>query len=307
MFIINKKYFYLNYLNSFFFMKIYIYNNVLKALSTFKLKYGLNNFFIGNFLDLKDISFSKIFFSYLGSNFNFLYKMTSSINNDFRFSYTFSKNFFNLNLNKNTLILVSTNPRFECPVLNMKIKSLKIKKIGVLGFLSNLNYSFFHLGTNINSILKKSLNNNFYYIVNYYNKNLISFFNYFISKFNLLNYELLNIYLSDIGLNEINLNKYNKLNRIIENNFNGNANFFCGGLNFFFSSDDNNMNNLIFSKYRLSVYQGSHGDYLSNVSSLILPHQIFLDRPISFLNLFGYSQINDSSFFKANNSSLKSD
>lgn len=295
----------LSYNSIFLLIKKYIYLSVVKRFSNHSVsKFDTNLFFIGNFLDIQDLALWKFLINKIGSNLSFTFKLNSKIN-DYRKSYLFSNSVFKQDLSKKTLICISSNPRFESPILNMKLKDNFSNRVGILGFISNINYSFFHIGTKLSLSLKNIWNKNFLFVINYYNASLLNYFDYLLKSKLILNYELLNVYLSDIGLHETNISS----KRNLKFNFLTLANKEdCSvGINYFLASDDNNRLNLI-SKYKLLIYQGSHGSYLSSLSDIVIPSQVFIDRPLTFLNLFGSVQSStDSTFFKFSNKNLISD
>jgi hypothetical protein len=74
------------------------------------------------------------------------------------------------------------------------------------------------------------------------------------------------------------------------------------------SSDLNSpLQNLFFSKFNFSLYQGSHNGYLSKDVDLLIPHSIFIDRSLLLINIFGLIQESSLSFFNTNNILIKED
>lgn len=125
---------------------------------------GFLDFTYGEYTDLETAVSLKKFYTNLS---------VLSFGNNF---YDFRENFFGneffiegekpINIsNKKTLILDNVNPRLESPVLNLKLKKLLNENqsyvVFVVGFLSNLNYEFVHLGNLFQKkqfLLENSLN-----------------------------------------------------------------------------------------------------------------------------------------------------
>lgn len=278
-----------------------------------------NNFFsttivavLGSLLDSESVITIKDFFNILGSE-NFL-STTCNKNLDFRFNYIFNSNiFFGKNVDIFSMLdiclLIHFNPRFELPLLNVKLRrSFLEHKVLVLSLntFSNLNYFFFHLSNNIKtwvdilngqhffcrkfvnslnpliltsySFLHRSNKLTFFQL---YSKNLLKYIP-LIKKdwfgINIVSNKVTPVILSDLGLGNSRFSSLslglNKLNTLF----------------YIFGFDDFNTLKSIKSN-TIYIYQGHHGDEITGFSDLIFPSSTFLEKTSIFLNYEGFLKI----------------
>ena len=190
----------LNWLNSLNLVKNY-FNYYLKFTNPKKL-FSCVNF--GNFLDLETSLSIKFLFKNLGSP---LYSSMDCIRHtDFRAEY--SVQFLSKTLSdwttKTALTLLNTNLRFESPILNLKLKKtaeILNFRVYCLGFLSNFNFAYSHLGK---SLCKKKLN---FFLST---KNIVvkgwttNFPNFFFDSSSTVSSKITDLSLAELSLNPIN-------------------------------------------------------------------------------------------------------
>ena len=314
-FFYNFKKLYVNWLNCFYFLKFY-FINFLHFYFVKKKKFTLILTFIGDLLNMEEILNLKIFLTKF--NFN-LFKTTSVYKNimlDFRFSYLLSEKFNKMN-NTNIYILINFNPRFESPLLNLKLKKIIIDNfILIIGFISNFIYVYKHLGTNNFNFLKFFENLYFSnkFILNKYNYFFIfghvffSYFSHLLNYFknfnliltNLVMYSVIHNNSSDVGLLELNLIK-----NFSKYNFNSTIIYLY---NFFYNINNDQLKlNMKRSKYSFDLYQGSQGDYFIKYSKLIFPTKLFIEKSSIFINNEGLLQNLQHFFFKYTFKTIKYD
>ena len=170
----------LNWQESLFFLKNLIF---LKK----KLDFSLN---FGDFLDLETCLASKLLFQ--NNSLKFLNNFDLIQNKDSRLFFSLNQlDFLSLDLEEieiYTYILINSNLRFESPILNLKLRSIfsaHENKIFILGFISNFNFDFQHIGhsfsnsffnfiiqKNERGIILSSTSFNFFKNFNFISKNL---------------------------------------------------------------------------------------------------------------------------------------
>jgi len=106
----------------------------------------------GSFTDLTTSSSMKNFASLYGLNQDNKTNLGSAGVTDFRSLYIFKNEQLDPDfLKSQNLIIVNCNPRYESPLLNLQIKATQQEneiEIFILGFLSNTNFTFTHIGQN---------------------------------------------------------------------------------------------------------------------------------------------------------------
>jgi NADH-quinone oxidoreductase subunit G len=110
---------------------------------------------LGNTVDLQNLySFKQLFLNFNGISY-FKNSTTSLGLNDFRINYLINKSF--LFTRAKRLFLIYFNPRFELPILNIKLRSLvNQNKIQVFGFTYNFltNFEIINLGPRLSNFFK---------------------------------------------------------------------------------------------------------------------------------------------------------
>jgi NADH dehydrogenase/NADH:ubiquinone oxidoreductase subunit G len=279
-------------------INFYIRKNFLKLMTFFILKKKLfiNNFFLSEiFIDL----LKELFVSGLSENFK-IDRLNNTNKNklivDFRKKYLLD--FDNLMDNDNFL-LINTNLRLELPLINVKMRekaNLEYITIFLLGFVSNLNYFFLHLGNSLLFILVflekyfymyniSSLNiivgSGLYYFSNffallinalYFYINQIKFLK--VNYFNLFCIKNLSIYTHELNFHPVFAPPIQNINDIYKLNY---------------SINDDNINYSLISllKKKLTIYHGQHADYFIDYATIVLPSKLFLDQPSKYLNIMG--------------------
>ena len=273
----------------------YFYFNLYKINLLKKKKNILINFNIGYFLSFDLILLVKIYLQSIGSLNLYFFKKTQKFNNDFRSTYLPSLvSYYWKSIDFASVI--SSNLRFENPILNLKFKFIsKLKNFifYLFGFLSNLNLNFFFFGNN-NKFYFKIFE--FYYISLKKIINPIIFFGTlkYNLVFNLINYfniYYLNLYLPFLSFSELNLDRLNS-------NSNSNLNYFIGIDDFIINSNFTN---------KFSIYQGQHGDYSSCKTLFILPTKSFIEKSFFYLNLEGWMQNNGFLIYRYDFEKIKND
>lgn len=254
--------------------------------------------FLGNFLELESIVIVKDIFNKLGSNllYSYLNLQKSIIVPFMEFRNKFLFNCKLTSLEKlDLLVFCGINPRFEIPVLNLKLKKLVNNKeilIFSFGYIYNLTYKLKNLGNSLNKLLgffegklqvskflvKCKSSFLFVGISLLLKENFFLFFNNFktfFSTFLKINTGILFLYVNDIILLELNLIN---LGSLVKKRFK---------LLYIFDHDE-----IIFNKnyYNFIIYQGHHGDINALNSDLILPGATLFEKIGTFINLEGIVQ-----------------
>ena len=311
---VKDKLFYINYLDFYYIMKLFFIGNI-KKLNSSLLKVGLNSTFQGSLLDILDILQIKGIVYSLGlfNNHSFL-----KLQNDFRGSYL-NNNFLGQTLTSvrgsienSPLFLISINPRFESPILNTLMAGRGVNggkgftaTSYLVGYISTFTFLVKHLGTSLFFIRNFifNLNNNFVYVMGDLAIGGFSNFLVYIRLFFTLFQKDINFWSNSVS--SLNLKE---LNTPLPLAYSNKKTFLMGyfNLNYLFSLSQTPLN-LLFSKFSFSVYQGSHVNYLSTNSNVLVPHSIFVDRSLLLINTFGLVRKSNFSFFKINNTLIKED
>lgn len=243
----------------------------------------------------------------LESNVIFKDFITSSKNIDSRINYhskikqdsiflenlIFDKNLSNFE-KLDLCILVSTNLRYENPILNLKLmRAVNNKGLIVLNFFGNdnLKYKNYSLGKTIKdllnflegktkySILLKKSKNPLIILGESLKKRIDGYsFNRILNKYKTLNSKIIinNLFTDSSSINFYSVNGFNN----IQSN-----DFYKKKILYLYNTDDFNFlsnKNLYFT-----VYQGHHGDKGATVSNLIFPSTFMLERKGTYLNMYG--------------------
>ncbi len=264
---------------------------------------------IGRLTDAEALVALKDFSNAVGSE-DFFITNDPIMNFDFKFTYIFNS-FYNSKdnvsiFNKVDLcLLFNFNPRFEMPLLNIKLRRSCIEnKLLVLSISSyyNLNYFFFQLSNHVKSFLKILCGKHFFC-----RKLAISKYPLIISSTNLL-YKIENVnyiqnilfYLTKyvllfnnnwIGLNLI-INKSHLLSSfelgVLSSRF-SNHKFFSHNNIFYLLGSENPGQHFFESYYNnFYIYQGHHGDELINIADIVFPSLSFIEKVSTFLSFEGY-------------------
>lgn len=280
-----------------------------------KKKFILNKIIIGDFMSSEDLLLIKYFANLLGcSDLTYTYNNNNERLNDLRFKFFFNTRLHNLTTDNNNIknylyFIIGLNPRYESPILNIKLKNLhpSTTYVILIGFLSNFTYDYIHFGSNIINFIyllefsnifqmyfKKFTDyfwifgNTFYFRLKYGN----TFWN-FICKYISKNFNLLNV--SHLHCSDTAILELNTLSNFNNNNFE-NINF---TYNIFYSLNNNNWNYFKFNKIKsLNIYQGWHSDYSIGFSNLVLPTKLFIEKPSTFINSEGLVQNLRRFYFK---------
>jgi NADH dehydrogenase (ubiquinone) Fe-S protein 1 len=238
------------------------------------------------------------FFSYLGIN-NITYKGSELFNPDFRLNYLLNCN-LNEFSNNNLYLFNNINLKKENPVLNSRIKKLKLNngnnvKISYIGPNINLNYDFFHLSNNsltLFNILEAKHFYSYYLFLSksnrfingvgsHINNSLFSHLDY-LRKIN-LNYSSIlpnssSVTFFDLGYDISNVNNYKK-------------NDYFGSVLYMYNMEYSKESEENYKQASTVIYHGTNIDEkIKKISSFIIPSTSFFEEKLFFSNMLGYSQ-----------------
>jgi NADH dehydrogenase (ubiquinone) Fe-S protein 1 len=275
------------------------YNYFFSELSVnFFFSFKKVNFFIelsNYFTSATDFFIIDKFFSSLGI-FNIKYNCFTNYNNiDFRSNYLLNSNLSSFE-NGNYYLFDNLNLKKENPVLNSRIKKLKSNlgtkvKIGYIGSNINLNYDFFHISNNSNTLVQMLEGKHFQSLFLEANgiKKITSGFFQTISnlEFSSLDYLInLNINYGTVlptssTITSFDLGYINRVNYF--ESLNQNNNFF-----YLYNVED------IKKEYQSADSVFFHGtnvnEEIKKISNYILPSSSFFEEKLLFSNLLGHSQ-----------------
>jgi NADH dehydrogenase (ubiquinone) Fe-S protein 1 len=243
----------------------FLYNNSLKNV---KVRCNFSE------INYQGLSGLDVLYVFLGLNSYFGFKPCFSNFKhldvaDFRLNYI-SPNFDDLS-HKKKILIVGLNLRYELPILNLKIKNYaRLGKICVYlwGFLSNINFSYVHLG-NINLI--KGLGS-LKFDKLYYSADSIKVVEKAFDNKNAIFKNLNELYFLELGGK-----------KFLNDRFSRNL---LPGLVYDYFSDSLSPNYLM--RKNLRIFQGSHGTLMANFSDLIAPTSSFLEEKSELhMNIFG--------------------
>jgi NADH dehydrogenase (ubiquinone) Fe-S protein 1 len=273
----------------------FFFSELIKVIS-FKKK---NQFYVelsNYFSSAADFFIINNFFSNLGINNILFNSLIENFNIDFRSNYLLNNNLNNFE-NGNNYFLNNINLKKENPVLNSRIKKLKINsgnkiKITYVGSNINLNYDFYHISNNSSTLFKILEGKNFYSYNIYLSKN-----KHFISGINSINngINISNInFLKNVSINFSTILPSSSLTTLFELGYNNIYN------NSFNKKDINNSILYLYNvenvkkcyyNNNIIIYHGTNINVeLEKISNYLLPASSFLENKLFFSNLLGYSQ-----------------
>lgn len=310
--ILNKKFYYYSWLNTFFYCKNYFFSTLLKTKKGCFKYFGLYDI-KGPFLSLNSSLSVKRFFYNISSNY---YGVDVC---DFRNNFLPYKRFYDISsvgaTSNNKFLynffMFGVNTRFESPVFNLKLRSIinDLESVGIsssvfsFGFSFNNSFYLNYLNNNTSLLINKfsglnwgpdkieeSFQEKFFFFI-FSNKVSIfdSYIKYLLRSFiEIKNNNYINfIHICDSSsfhsLKELGYTghkvphasiNYNGLNRPFAS-FN-----FGGGL----------VSNIKTSLFNLSCYLGHHGGDFLKSFNLILPVKFFYEKSLSYINTEGYVQ-----------------
>nr|CAD2163680.1 unnamed protein product [Meloidogyne enterolobii] len=230
---------------------------------------------------------------------------------DLRSNYLFNDKITSIE-NCDLLLLVGTNPRYEAPVLNARIRKAFIysdMEIGVIGSNVDLTYEYHYLGSN-SSILDDLIDGK-----NAFSKKLLAAQNPLIivgsqalegNGTDMLHCKLQQ--LAQIIQNKLSERKIDSPPKIL-NVLHGNAsqvasfdlgykpfNLFDSKLNksikllYLFGADDKQISKKDFHEDVFVIYQGHHGDSGAEIADIILPGAAYTEKEATWVNTEGRPQ-----------------
>ena len=265
---------------------------------------------VGKFLDCKSSVIFKDFVNGFGGSLCFR-EQNFPVFNDFKNNFFFTSNFLELT---ELLIIIGLNPRFELPVLNLKIRNLILMKklfyVCVLSNYSSLNYFYNHIGNSskdlldlcegrhwFSSIIYKYLNNVFF-LVSSNLKNNITFLKKINQYLNLKHYQIASIYFSVGELNTLLFNCLTRFNFNLIEEKNKKKTILRSFFFYFFLGSDfcfDNRNSLndfcLFQSHHYNII-GLNKSYFTD---FVLPVSVFVETDALYLNFEGISLLNRSS------------
>jgi NADH-quinone oxidoreductase chain G len=275
----------------------------------------------GPFLDLESQHAFKQFFNTMGSN-NYFKSSEQNQNLDFRANFLVNTDFDSI-LDHDFCLFIGVNPRWEAPILNIKLRKLALNGclIYSLGFLTKSNYYIHHLGNNISILRDIVAGRHFltHYLLKSKNplilvgeeivhlnsdyKSLLLQLQGLLSKYTTINtkFSILSQTASDIGFNELGLNSKVYPTRVTNIKSAKNAVFVYNLANTkinWFKKEN--------FKKSLLIYQGSHGDTIAQNADIILPTALFIEKQGTYINYNGFVQ-QTSKITNLNESILHSD
>jgi NADH-quinone oxidoreductase subunit G len=276
-----------------------------EALFTFFFKYNIFNYdylnlnssldaVAGNFLDLESqISFKDFLMSFKDSSVSLNYSDYGKIINNFSHQYLLNFNMSELS-SIDFALIVSSNVRYENPVLHLKL--LRLSNQGVplftFGCLNNLKFKHYSFGNSVSSLVNFIKGKSKYSILLSKSKKPVIFLGDSLKQ--RVDFSALFAVLNNLNITN------SKISHVISNPSK------ISGLAL--GSYDNDLKSLIFKKetsdniaylynadeicirkdnYKYVIYQGHHGDRGSSSADLILPSTFLLERRGSFLNMEG--------------------
>jgi NADH-quinone oxidoreductase chain G len=258
--------------------------------------------FYGDLIDLRTSVILKKLSNSLGIT-NVSYQKTNlNLNNDFLSDFTFKENYNSIN-NVDVCLIVSTNPRYETSMYNLKLLN-QVKKgkliVGLIGPKKDLIFPYTHLGNNINALIKISEgSHSFCKTLKQSKKPLILYgtsilqrkdFKLFKSIINNISKNL-NNNLHSINLIHTNVGTLN--GSIVNLKPSTPSSFICKKkmnnfkLCFFIGVSNIDFN---LSKDTFVIYQGSFGNKLASKANLLLPSTAHFEKNAEYLNLEGRIQ-----------------
>lgn len=274
----------------------YIFSKISIKYNTNK-NYYLDNSFIalstGHLLDFFSLYLIKIRSQLLGiNNIN----LNSFINTDLRKYYLFNSSIRSLDY-CGLFLFLGVNPKVDSPIFNLKIRTLKFKfnnqmNVCHIGNRVSLNYSFTHLGVNLESFLKLLFGKIFFSKHIYNSSKLYSFSSIFIEHFDKvilglesnfsmlykhsLIFNTLTLFSSDVSLCEMSLYAYYYARSTFIRNNNIKIVYLIG-------VDYNNM----YVNNKFCIYQGHHGNIGLKYADIVLPSNTFVENIGFYMNCEG--------------------
>lgn len=288
-FIFDYKLFYSTYSESLNILKKFLLGSVL-GLHKKKIKNikSLNK--LGDFLYLEDIGALKAYSGFFGT--------PAEYNNNALTTCDYRNNFYSqadLDLTKyKSFFFIDVNTRLESPILNLKLKEFFFEEIcsiysaGV--FSSHFDVDEFGGGNLFfrGKFLSESLQDTSLFVCGYgvtsLNNFFVIFFNYLKVFINNIGIELWNSFKSISVVNMLELGVFGKNSSLV---YSSSSNLSSGLLNFVDFNSKNDSGNTKISQYILRLFCGTHGDYGAQISHIVFPVKIFLERAYSSVNIRG--------------------
>jgi NADH dehydrogenase (ubiquinone) Fe-S protein 1 len=232
-------------------------------------------------------------FPYLGIN---TINSSSSIinNNDFRSNYLLNSN-LNKFENDSLYLLNNINLKKENPVLNSRLKRLKVNngnnvQVSYIGSNINLNYDFFHISNNSSSFYN-ILEGKHYYSYNLHKNKSKRIING-INSFNYDKFSHLNTYLTKYNISYSNIIPSSSLLTYLDMGYLNNNNFYNINDSFkiYYLYNTETFNNRYKNSLEL-IYHGTNiNEEIKKISTFILPSTSIFENKLLFSNLLGFSQ-----------------